>query len=199
MAGVTILIPAAGAASRMRGADKLLETVAGEALLRRQARIALATGARVLVTLPPDRPARLTALEGLAVERIVVPEAAEGMSASLRHGALAAVGASGLMILLADLPEIETDDLFTVIRAFEGDPAAPILRGASEAGVPGHPVLLPARLFGDLAALHGDEGARGVLAAHKGEVRLVPLPGDRAVIDLDTPEDWAAWRARTGL
>ncbi|PJE36025.1 nucleotidyltransferase family protein, partial [Pseudooceanicola lipolyticus] len=27
-------------------------------------------------------------------------------------------------------------------------------------------------------------------------VQLVPLPGQRARADLDTPEDWAAWRAR---
>jgi molybdenum cofactor cytidylyltransferase len=29
-------------------------------------------------------------------------------------------------------------------------------------------------------------------------VHLVPLKGDRALVDLDTPEDWADWRARGG-
>jgi hypothetical protein len=25
---------------------------------------------------------------------------------------------------------------------------------------------------------------------------VIPLPGQMATLDLDTPEDWAAWRAR---
>ena len=36
--------------------------------------------------------------------------------------------------------------------------------------------------------------AGALLARHP--VRLHPLPADRAVTDLDTPEAWAAWRAR---
>ena len=38
----------------------------------------------------------------------------------------------------------------------------------------------------------GDDGARDLL---KGEtVTSVPLPGDHATLDLDTPEAWARWR-----
>mgnify|MGYP006184317219 CR=1 FL=1 len=40
-----------------------------------------------------------------------------------------------------------------------------------------------------------DEGARSVLVRHRARLRLVPLPGHHATTDLDTPEDWAAWRA----
>jgi CTP:molybdopterin cytidylyltransferase MocA len=48
-------------------------------------------------------------------------------------------------------------------------------------------------------ALHGDEGARSVLAAQASRVRLCPLPLRHAVTDLDTPEDWAQWRLNGGL
>jgi CTP:molybdopterin cytidylyltransferase MocA len=41
--------------------------------------------------------------------------------------------------------------------------------------------------------LNGDRGARIVLEGET--VRVLPLPGRRAVTDLDTPEDWEAWRA----
>ncbi|MEZ5755305.1 MAG: NTP transferase domain-containing protein [Paracoccaceae bacterium] len=51
-----ILLLAAGSPPRMRGGDKLLEDVAGEPLLRRSARAALATGCPVTVTLPPTGP-----------------------------------------------------------------------------------------------------------------------------------------------
>ncbi|WP_269150476.1 NTP transferase domain-containing protein [Frigidibacter albus] len=195
MAGLVILLCAAGSSRRMRGADKLLELVGSVPLLRRQAVAAAAQGVRVLVTLGPDQPLRAAALERLAVEPLVVPEAAEGMAASLRAGAAAAEGAA-LLVMLADMPEIGAEDLAAVIAAHLAAPEA-VVRAAGEDGTPGHPVVIPARLLAGLTRLSGDQGAREVL---RGEAAvLVPLPGQRALTDLDTPEDWAAWRARTGL
>lgn len=189
----TILILAAGASSRMRGGDKLLERVDGMPLLRRQAQAALSTGCRVLVTLPPDRPERTVALEGLAVERRVVADAAEGMAASLRAGAEAVRGP--LLVLLADLPEITADDLRTLLAAGRETPSV-ILRATSAEGQPGHPILFPPAVVPELALLTGDTGARAILARH--ELRLIALPDRHATTDLDTPEDWADWRTRTG-
>src|SRR5690554_5039660 len=115
---LVILLPAAGASRRMAGVDKLLEPVDGEHLLTRQARRAAATGARVLVTLPPDRPERHAALAGLAVATVIVQDSAAGMSASLR-AALPHLGASdGLMILPPDMPDIATSDITCMIAAF---------------------------------------------------------------------------------
>ena len=82
-----LLIPAAGAARRMRGADKLLETIGGTPLLRRQTMAAMTTGCPVVVTLPEGASDRRDVLRGLAIRIETVPEAAEGMAASLRHGA----------------------------------------------------------------------------------------------------------------
>ncbi|MBD3765962.1 MAG: NTP transferase domain-containing protein, partial [Rhodobacterales bacterium] len=62
----------------MGGRDKLMEPVAGEPLLRRVARVAWASGAPVIVVLPPDRPARAAALAGLEVTRVVADQAAAG-------------------------------------------------------------------------------------------------------------------------
>ena len=101
------------------------------------------------------------------------------------------------MILLADLPEIEAADLAGLLTAQTETPGA-ILRAASEDGQPGHPVVFPPDLFAELAQVTGDEGARRVVAAHRDRLRDLHLPGARAITDLDTPEDWAAWRARTG-
>lgn len=194
MSTVTILIPAAGASRRMRGADKLLQQVGGEALLRRQVQAALATGAPVLVTLAEldgPRALCLAGLQGLTI--LPVAGAAEGMAASLRAGAAAAGGSEGLMILLPDMPDIGTVDLRALLDAFTEAPNR-VLRAATEDGIPGHPVLIPRRLFAAMAGLKGDAGARSLLA---GETpRLLPLQGERAITDLDTPEGWAAWRAR---
>ena len=38
------------------------------------------------------------------------------------------------------------------------------------------------------------EELAGVLSHAQGRIALIPLPGASARADLDTPEDWAAWR-----
>lgn len=198
MGEVLILVPAAGASSRMGGRDKLLETVDGEALLRRQVRAACGTGAPVLVTLPKGAGGpRAEVLEGLARLRFSWIDASEGMAASLRAGAGAArkAGAAGLMVHLPDMPDITKADLALLLRRFAEAPETPC-RATGEEGEPGHPVIFPARLFALLETVTGDAGGR---AALDGETaRPIALPGRRALKDLDTPEDWAAWRAETG-
>ncbi|QPM89802.1 nucleotidyltransferase family protein [Pseudooceanicola algae] len=200
---IAILLLAAGAARRMGGADKLLEQVEGQPLLRCIAQRALAADlGPVQITLTSDRPERDAALKGLPVQKINVPNAQDGMGASIACGIAALPeGLDGVMILPSDMPEITSADMLTLAEAFHRG-EAPILRGASqvtEAGtaqsLAGHPVLFPADLFPDLKTISGDQGARALLATHSGRLRLVPLPGRHAMIDLDTPEDWARWRA----
>lgn len=198
MAGIHVLIPAAGAARRMRGADKLLEEIEGTAQLRRAVQAARKSGAaKVWVSLRPDDAARRATLKGSWAKVLVVEDWEDGLSASLRAGARAAAAqkAEGLAVLLADLPEIGSEDLALLLAARAADPDA-VWRATAEDGTPGHPVLFPPRLFEELAHLSGDAGARPLLKRE--QVRHVALPGQRAVTDLDTPEAWAEWRARTG-
>jgi CTP:molybdopterin cytidylyltransferase MocA len=192
MGGVAILIPAAGASSRMRGKDKLLETVRGQPLLRDRVTLALGTGCAVAVTLPPEAAARRAALDGLNVTLLPVHDAATGMSASLRAGAdwAMATGAAALIVLLPDLPDLTESDMSLMLQANDSET---IFRACDMDGTPGHPVILPARLLPELTQITGDTGARGLLRAHP--VTPVPLPGQHATTDLDTPEAWAAWRA----
>ena len=102
-----IVIPAAGASTRMKGRDKLLEPVNGKPLLRRQAEAAVATGCPVMVALPPGGGARRDALDGLTLTQIEVSDAAEGMGATLRTAALFIARHAfdrPMMILLPDRP-----------------------------------------------------------------------------------------------
>lgn len=187
---VLIVILAAGASGRMRGRDKLLQDVEGVALLRHVVEVAQGCGQDCLVTLSPDTPARAALVAD--VPHVIVPDAASGMAASLRIGAEHAASYDGMMVLPADMPELRVQDLKAVIAGFAAAPERPA-RGCSEGGAPGHPVILPAALLPEVAALSGDQGARGLLGE---DITLVPLPGQRACLDLDTPEDWAAWRKR---
>jgi len=190
-AAMRLVLLAAGASRRMRGADKLLQEVDGLPLLRRQALAALAAQAgSVGVTLPPDQPLREAALDGLPVTRLPVADAADGMSASLRAAARWAAGGP-LLICPADMPEITASDFATLAAAFDGTRP---LRATAQDGTPGHPVVFPAALLGLFETLTGDEGARRLLQAHPPQA--LPLPASHATIDLDTPEAWAAWRSR---
>lgn len=190
-----ILILAAGASRRMGGEDKLLKQIDGEPLLHRTLRRATAVpGAQVFVTLPPQPHPRHAAIAGLPVEVIDVPDAAEGMAASLRRGLpIASVSSDKLMILLADLPDLTTDDLTTVAQASTSDHR--VWRGATEAGKPGHPLIIHKDFFPAFQSLTGDTGGRDILKAATDQTRLIPLPGTRALTDLDTPEAWAEWEA----
>lgn len=193
---LAILIPAAGASSRMRGTDKLLEDVGDIPLIQRQAQIALRTGMQVYVTLPPAPSPRHSALEVIDDDNLIMAacdDAAEGLSASIRAGARWAQEShvQGLMILLADLPDITSEDLDAMIMQFAATPQS-ILRACSAAGNPGHPVIFPKDMFHKLRSLTGDHGAGNLLKQEK--VTLVPLPDEHATTDLDTPEEWAVWR-----
>ncbi|MDJ0638536.1 MAG: nucleotidyltransferase family protein [Paracoccaceae bacterium] len=195
-----IVIPAAGASSRMKGRDKLLEPVEGKPLLRRQAEMALATGCPVMVALPPGGGARRDALEGLGVTQIEVRDAAEGLGATLRTAALFIARHAfdrPMMILLPDVPEITVFDIKSVLSRFEARGGDTPTRATNDANKPGTPLIVPPRLIPAFTKLTGDDGGRAVLQDE--DVVLVPLSNDRATRDLDTPEDWAAWRKDTGV
>ncbi|WP_367383526.1 NTP transferase domain-containing protein [Roseobacter sp. HKCCD6265] len=187
-----MLLLAAGRATRMGGTDKLLEPVQGAPLVATMAKRCTKAGP-TRVVLGPDQPARRAALAEIDCEIVEAPESA-GMAASIRVG-LSDLEAPAVLIMLADMPEITAYDLHLMLTLHAQAPDA-ILRAASEDGTPGHPVLFPADLFADLRKLSGDIGARDLLKRHANRIHLIPLKGDRALIDLDTPEDWAAWRAK---
>lgn len=192
---LTTLLLAAGASSRMRGQDKLLQLIDGIPLLRVLVERVSDISDQVLVALPQDRPARAAALKGTSAQSIVVPEASEGMAHSLK-GALSFVrpDASAVMIVPADMPELTATDFATLSEMHQTHPDL-IIRGAAEDGRPGHPVIFPQPYFPALSDLSGDVGARSILQDNKSQIHLCPLPEEHALTDLDTPEEWATWYA----
>lgn len=193
---LAILLLAAGASSRMGGTDKLLEKLDGEPLVRRMARHALASGLPLWVALPKAPHPRHGALDDLPLTPVEVADAAMGMAHSIRAGINALPAhCEAVMILPADMPELDTGDLARMQAAWRAAPEGTTLRATGADGRPGHPVIFPACLFPSLAALSGDRGARALLDDPARQLRLVALPGRHALTDLDTPEDWARWRA----
>lgn len=195
-----VVIPAAGASSRMRGRDKLNETIHGHTILRRQTNRALCLSCPVLVCLPPNGGGRRHSLTGLAVEMLEIENAAEGMGATLRIATAHAnthYADSAMIILLPDVPGVQGTDIEAVLRAFTSAGSDMVTRATDSKGAPGTPLVLPPRVWKRFAHLTGDTGGREALEGER--LISVPLKGDSATRDLDTPEDWAAWRAETGI
>ena len=196
-----ILLLAAGAGQRMRGADKVLEPVDGIPLLRRLAQRALASGAStVAVAVPKGHDARIAALTDLPVEIVEVADAVEGMSASLRAAAAHVAGkAEAAIVMLADMPDITTDLLDRLIARVGTQNGAEIVRPVLSDGRAGHPVLFGRIHFDALRHVTGDQGARQVIASNSDHLDLIEVEGNAPLTDLDTPEAWADWRRQNDL
>ena len=96
--------------------------------------------------------------------------------------------------MLADMPEITTEYLNILLTHIAEVGSNRVVRGSNDTGLPGHPVILPSRLFRRAKKLVGDQGARQLL--ERENISLVSLPDGHATIDLDTPQGWIAWRAK---
>ncbi|MEJ8560598.1 nucleotidyltransferase family protein [Yoonia sp. GPGPB17] len=192
---IPILILAAGQSARMKGRDKLLEDVGGMPLLRKQVLTAQETGHPIFVALPSAADERQRAIADLEASIITIPDATEGMSATMRGAVAALPQAPAFMITLGDLISLETSDFLAVINARAAHSDHLIWRGATADGKPGHPILFDASLRASFANLSGDRGGESIVRPLRSETYLVALPDQRARFDLDTPEDWAAWRA----
>lgn len=190
-----ILILAAGQSSRMRGQDKLLELVDGVPLIRRQCLAALATKEPVFVALPDLDHPRAVAIKDLELSLLPTPTAHLGLSASLKTGVSALPECPRFMVLLADLVGLTTEDLNTMIQYPHGGETL-IWRGADHLGKAGHPIIFDQRLRPHFEDLTGDTGGAEIIKANRAHLSLVPLPEDHATLDLDTPEDWQAFRSK---
>ena len=81
-----------------------------------------------------------------------------------------------------------------LIAAFEPAKGALIAVPTVE-GQRGNPVLLARRFFETLRHLEGDAGARQILKAHAEAIVEVPVEGEAARLDIDTPEALSALRS----
>ncbi|AKS46065.1 CTP:molybdopterin cytidylyltransferase MocA [Octadecabacter temperatus] len=188
---IPILLIAAGKSSRMGDRDKLRELVDGVPLLRLLTDRALQSGP-TYVTLPSvDHPRRAI----LPKEATVVVVSGQ-MSDSIKAGIAALpADAKGVLIIPADMPDITADDIRKILEAAQTSDE-PIIRACTQDGLAGHPIYFAARTFARFETISGDRGAAQLTAELKEQTLFVPLQGDRARLDLDTPEDWAKFHAR---
>jgi molybdenum cofactor cytidylyltransferase len=183
---VTAVVLAAGLSSRMGGTNKLLATLDGMPLVRRTAERAVASkAARTIVVTGHMADDVGAAVGGSGADSVFNPDYRSGLASSLRAGLAAAGDTDAIMVLLADMPAVETTHLDRLIAAFTARPDA-IIRAAS-GGRGGNPVILPRVLFSEIARLEGDLGARALIEGSGLEILDVEI-GEGAHLDVDTRE-----------
>lgn len=184
---VAALVLAAGQSRRMGGANKLLATIDGKPLVRIAAEAALASrAAPVLVVTGHEADAVAAAVAGLPVRFAHNPDYREGLSTSLRTGIRALpAGIHGVVVMLADMPEVDAAVVDRLIDAFRSHSDAGLVVPVS-AGRRGNPVLWGAHFFAELAAVNGDGGGRQLIEANPQSVIEVEM-GAAVTRDVDTP------------
>jgi molybdenum cofactor cytidylyltransferase len=134
------------------------------------------------------------ALEGLKVKFVRNSDFAGGLASSVKAG-IAAVpeNADGAVICLGDMPLIDAHLIDRLIEAFAPDRGNLIVVPVAD-GRRGNPVLWSRRFFKELMTLDGDIGARHLIAKHAEAVAEVPVDGQSAFLDIDTPQALEAAR-----
>ena len=196
-ARIAAVILAAGASRRMRGRDKLMETVEGKPLLRRVADAAWTSMAsEVVVVLGARADVRRQVLDGLAVRFVTSDDWQAGMAHSIRVGIESLDDqVDGAIIMLGDMPEVGAPLLNQLITMFDPERGLDIVRPRAASGPVGNPILFGKAHFPALAQLTGDIGAKALISDHPDRIFDMPTGDDGVLIDLDTPEAWTAWQS----
>ena len=193
---IGFLFLAAGASSRMRGSDKLLEKINGVPLIQRILNEALKLNFPVFVTVPAndtDRKVIISKTNAIAIE-VQCPDL--GMGHSIAQGLIEitkTTALSSLAICPSDLPGLKIQSLNKLISYFLKRPemiCRPVKNGHL---LTGHPVIFPKRYFQQLKLIHGDKGANTVIQRNRKFLNNFETDDESYFKDLDTPEDFANW------
>jgi molybdenum cofactor cytidylyltransferase len=173
------VVLAAGRSERF-GSDKLMHKLDGRPLGQHVAATLahIPLAARIAIC-PADSPRR-ELFAGFEI--IGNPHPEQGMGTSLALGAQRAIAldADALLVCLADMPNVTTEHLLTLLAA-----DAPAVVTESN-GTRSPPAVFSRALLPQLTSLTGDHGARHLL---KSAVTVTADP--QLVRDFDTPTDFA--------
>ncbi|KRV51510.1 4-diphosphocytidyl-2C-methyl-D-erythritol synthase [Wenjunlia vitaminophila] len=184
------MVLAAGGGRRLGGRPKALLGFRGRSLVEHAVEALHAGGcARVHVVVgaaAEEVGARARLLECAVVPN---PDWETGMGSSLRVGlaSLEGTGATAVLVSLVDQPGIGAP---AVARLLAAHRAGAELAAAAYRGRRGHPVLIAAGHWADVAAgARGDRGAREFLRSHQDRLTLVECADVATPNDIDTPGD----------
>lgn len=186
---VALIILASGGSHRL-GRPKQLLPFEGKSLLRHALVTACETECSpVIAVLGANLDGILPETAELPVEIAVNTSWEEGLGSSIRcgmqHLADSRPDTAAVIIALCDQPKVDLNIYLSLIRAYrEGADLA----ACGYKDTVGVPALFSRRYFPVLLSLHGDQGAKLILKAHRDDVRIVSFAD--GAIDIDTMQDY---------
>jgi molybdenum cofactor cytidylyltransferase len=185
------IVPAAGLSLRM-GREKILLPAGGTSILERVlATLAAAGVADRVAVLRPDLPEAAEAARRAGASVIVNPRPKEEMLVSIRLGiAGLPTDVHAFYVWPADHPAVLTPTLARLAASAARDKIVlPVHHGRR-----GHPALVGAGLIESIGAIPPGEGLRHLWRSRPKALIEVPVEDSGVLVDLDTPEDYEAWR-----
>ena len=182
---ITVVVLAAGASSRMGQPKALLEEngVTYLAKITATARGAGATSVAVVAG-PPDGD-KIKAKLPVGAGWVWNHDPSRGMITSVQ------IAISGLpprtlacMVWPVDVPNVESATVRAIMSAPAGKIVVPRYKGKG-----GHPVRLPAKLFGEIAALPNETSLKQFIDAHPADTIYLDVEDEWVTRDFDTPAD----------
>ncbi|PCC99613.1 NTP transferase domain-containing protein [Halopseudomonas pelagia] len=191
-AGCTLIL-AAGQGQRYRqhsGEDKLLAPSSNAEstsvpILLATLRACAGLTERCVLVLPDDQPARLKFAEqhapALGIELLCI--SSNGLGHSLAQAVAATGSSTGWLVVLADMPYIQTATWQRMAQAIQPHAlAAPTFQGRR-----GHPRIIGSHYASYLRELQGDQGAQELFALSA--VQEIAVEDRGILLDIDVPTD----------
>lgn len=151
---------------------------------------------RVVVVLGGAADDTRAALDTERAELVSNQAYTNGCASSLLAGLDAVAGCDAAMLVLGDMPGVDTSVIDEVRADWERN--LPAMAVTSYQGELGHPFVFSAEVFAELAGLHGDKAVWKLIEAEPERARHVaidrPLP-----LDVDTWDDYLAVCRQLGL
>ena len=182
---LSILIPAAGASTRL-GQAKQLVRFKSCTLIQNAVNIAHSVPPlETIVVTGADAEAVKNAVQQTTVRWVHNSAWPAGMGSSIAAGTAGlSANSNGVMILLCDQWRLQASDLQAMAEIWKANPERIVVAQAGGQYMP--PVIFPSVFFKQLGNLEGDQGAQKLVMAQPDLVTAVAM--ESAAFDLDTPE-----------
>ena len=180
---IVCIILAAGLGQRFGGAKMLHPIANGEAMLAQTISRYQSCFDLVNVIYPKNDEELAGFLNTKNVEAIAIENNTKGMSQSLITGVKANIKAQGWLIVLGDMPYVESQTIMLIKKAMREDN---IVVPRFHARV-GNPVGFGSNFKDQLTALKGDVGAKSIIQSQPDKIKFIDTDDEGVLLDIDYP------------
>ncbi len=193
---IAIIILAAGSSSRMGQAKQLLPWGGSNLLNHCIIQAKNSNAKEVFVVLGANYEAINTSVKNEPITILRNPGWEKGIGESIAFGVkkIASKKFDGVLIMLADQPQIDIAFLNKLITRFETSPKAIIATGYKNSV--GVPAVFNKSYFEDLMNLTGDKGAKQFVELQQYNVLVLSFP--TTIVDIDTHKDYLSLKSSHG-